>query len=275
MPNIETDSSDVLAHVDDGVAVVTLNRPQRRNALHRSMMEALGTLLGQLELDSNVGAVVLTGAGRSFSAGGDVKLMAAEGDAGSQTRPLPPALVIHDQRLRQRATIERLWNMPKPTIAALPGAAAGAGLSLALACDMRYATPGAILTTAFAKVGLSGDYGGAWLLTRLVGTAKARELFYLSERVSADEALRLGILNAVFKDDHLMSGVLALARQIACGPRIAFRYMKENLNHAVDWRLADAMDAEVSYHVHTSGTDDHREAAAAFVANREPRFVGR
>jgi 2-(1,2-epoxy-1,2-dihydrophenyl)acetyl-CoA isomerase len=165
--------------------------------------------------------------------------------------------------------------MPKPTIAALPGAAAGAGLSLALACDLRYAVEGAVLTTAFARVAFAGDYGGTWFLTRLVGSGKARELYYFSERLSAEEAAQLGIVNAVFPRDTFEQEVMALARRLAAGPRTAYRYMKENLNRAVHGELGECLDIEVTHHIHTGQTEDHREAARAFVEKREPRFQGR
>ena len=127
--------------------------------------------------------------------------------------------------------------MPKPTIAAIPGPAAGAGLSLALACDLRYAVPGAILTTAFAKVAFAGDYGGTWFLTRLVGSSKAKELYYFSERLSAEDAERLGIVNAIFPAADFETEVIDRARKLAQGPSIAYRYMKENLNRAVAGEL--------------------------------------
>jgi 2-(1,2-epoxy-1,2-dihydrophenyl)acetyl-CoA isomerase len=182
---------------------------------------------------------------------------------------------IHRQRLSQRATAGKLYEMPKPTIAALPGPAAGAGLSVALACDLRYAVDGAILTTAFARVAFAGDYGGTWFLTRLVGSAKARELYYFSERVSAEEAKQLGIVNDVFPADQFEAEVRARAVRLANGPRVAYRYMKENLNRAVHGELGECLDMEAAHHIRTGQTDDHREAAAAFVDKREPKFLGR
>jgi 2-(1,2-epoxy-1,2-dihydrophenyl)acetyl-CoA isomerase len=215
--------------------------------------------------------VVLTGAGGAFSAGGDVKSMAAQGDrsvAGVDA-------AIHRQRLSHRATSGRLWQMPKPTIAAIPGPAAGAGLSLALACDLRYAVAGAVLTTAFARVAFSGDFGGTWFLTQLVGPAKAKELYYFSERLTAEAAERLGVVNAVFPPDDFETEVMARARALAAGPTIAYRYMKENINRAVNGDLIDCMDLEATHHIHTGLTQDHREAARAFVEKREPVFRGR
>jgi 2-(1,2-epoxy-1,2-dihydrophenyl)acetyl-CoA isomerase len=252
-----------------------MNRPDRRNAFSHAMVSALGAVLAQVETDEAVGCVVLTGAGGAFCAGGDVKSMAAlPADGRDGAGPSLDAR-IHRQRLNQRATSGRLWSMPKPTIAAIGGPAAGAGLSLALACDLRYAVAGAVLTTAFAKVAFAGDYGGTWFLTRLVGSSKAKELYYFSERLSAQDAERLGIVNAVFAPADFEREVMDRARRLAHGPALAYRYMKENLNRAVSGDLGDCMDLEVTHHVHTGLTEDHREAAQAFVDKREPRFHGR
>jgi 2-(1,2-epoxy-1,2-dihydrophenyl)acetyl-CoA isomerase len=276
MTTLDTGTEDLRAEIDDGVAVITMNRPDRRNALSQAMLSALGAVLARVETDEAVGAVVLTGTGGAFCAGGDVKGMAARpADGSAEGAGRPVDAVIHRQQLSQRATSGRLWGMPKPTIAAIGGPAAGAGLSLALACDLRYAVPGAVLTTAFARVGFSGDYGGTWFLTRLVGSGKAKELYYFSERLSAEEAQRLGIVNAIFPAADFEREVMARARRLAEGPSIAYRYMKENLNRAVTGELGDCLDLEVTHHVHTGLTEDHREAARAFVEKREPRFRGR
>ena len=164
--------------------------------------------------------------------------------------------------------------MPKPTIASLPGAAAGAGLSLALACDLRIMARTAIMTTAFARVGFSGDYGGTYFLTQLVGSAKARELYYLSDRVSADEALRLGLANWVCEADELAAKTREIARRLAQGPTVAYRYMKENLNRAMAGDVDNCLDLEATHHIHCGQTEDHREATKAFVEKREPVFKG-
>jgi 2-(1,2-epoxy-1,2-dihydrophenyl)acetyl-CoA isomerase len=269
---LDTGTDDLLAEVDDGVAVLTMNRPDRRNAMSDAMMAAMERILAAVEVDDAVGCVVLTGAGGAFCAGGDVKAMASR-PAADVAHGIDAA--IHRQRLRQRATSGRLWHMPKPTIAAIGGAAAGAGLSLALACDLRYAADSAILTTAFARVAFSGDYGGTWFLTRLVGSANAKELYYFSDRLSAADAERLGIVNAVFPAADFDTEVGLRARSLAQGPRLAYRYMKENLNRAVAGELGDCMDIEVTHHVRVGLTSDHREAAKAFVERREPHFIGR
>ena len=274
---LDTGTKDLLVHVEDGVAVLTMNRPERRNALSGAMLAAMATALAAFETDPEVAAIVLTGAGGAFCAGGDVKGM-AEGTGGGSTAQQGADLDsrIHAQRVSQRATAGRLYKMPKPTIAALPGAAAGAGLSLALACDLRIASDKAVMTTAFAKVGFSGDYGGTFFLSQLVGTAKARELYFLSDRIDMSEALRLGLVNIVVAAERLEVETMKLAHRLAKGPRVAYRYMKENINRAASGGdVDDCLDLEATHHVHTGFTEDHREAAKAFVEKREPVFKGR
>jgi 2-(1,2-epoxy-1,2-dihydrophenyl)acetyl-CoA isomerase len=273
MAALDTGTEDLLADLEEGVLTITLNRPQARNAMSDAMNQALGRQLAAAELDPAVKCVVLTGAGQGFCAGGDVKGM-NERNAGPGGGPSIDE-AIHRQRVNQRDTAGRLFKMPKPTLAALPGAAAGAGFSLALACDLRIMASSAFLTTAFARVGLAGDYGGTYFLTQLVGSAKARELYYLSDRVSAEEALRLGLTNWVCEPEALAAKTRELALRLAQGPQVCFRYMKENLNRAMAGEVDDCLDLEVTHHIHSSRTADHREAAQAFVEKRTPVFQGR
>jgi len=271
---LDTGTPDLFATLDAGVLTLTLNRPDARNAMSRAMNQALAQQLAAAELNPDVKCIVLTGAGKGFCAGGDVKGMAAAGDGTVGALTIDEA--IHAQRVNQRATAGKLFKMPKPTIAALPGPAAGAGLALALACDLRLMASTAILTTAFARVGFSGDYGGTYFMTQLVGAAKARELYLLSERVSADEALRLGLTNWVCAPDELAARTREIARRLAAGPTVAYRYMKENLNRALaGGDIDDCLDLEATHHIHCGQTEDHREAARAFVEKREPVFRGR
>jgi 2-(1,2-epoxy-1,2-dihydrophenyl)acetyl-CoA isomerase len=271
--SIDTGTADLLAALDEGVLTLTMNRPDARNAMSGAMVSALASQLASAELDPAVKCVVLTGAGKGFCAGGDVKGMAARGDGTVGDNTIDNA--IHRQRVNQRATAGKLFKMPKPTIAALPGAAAGAGLSLALACDLRIMASSAILTTAFARVGFSGDYGGTYFLTQLLGSAKARELYFLSDRVSADEALRLGLANWVCAPEELGAKTREIALRLAAGPTVAYRYMKENLNRAMSGDVDDCLDLEATHHIHCGQTEDHREATKAFVEKREPVFKGR
>lgn len=271
--SIDTGTPHLLATLDEGVLTLTLNRPEARNAMSLAMNQALEAQLAAAELDTRVRCIVLTGAGKGFCAGGDVKGMAASGDGTVGALTIDQA--IHRQRANQRGTAGRLFKMPKPTLAALPGHAAGAGLSLALACDLRVMASTAIMTTAFARVGFSGDYGGTYFMTQLVGAAKARELYLLSPRVSAEEALKLGLANWVCAPEELAERTAQIARTLAAGPTVAYRYMKENLNRAMAGDVDDCLDLEATHHVHCGQTEDHREASRAFVEKREPVFQGR
>src|SRR5438552_6119431 len=226
-------TTDLLESIKDGVATLTMNRPDRLNAMSRPMLDAMLEALYRLAEDPEVGAVVLTGAGRGFCAGGDVKAMAEGTELGGTT------MEEKAQALRSRMETSRLLHeMPKPTIAMVRGAAAGAGLSLALACDIRVASDNARFGTAFARVGYSGDFGGSYFLSQLVGTAKARELYFTADILDAGQALALGLVNRVVPDARLEDETLALARRLASGPRIAYRYMKRNFNAAETAGLA-------------------------------------
>jgi 2-(1,2-epoxy-1,2-dihydrophenyl)acetyl-CoA isomerase len=259
---------EFIESAEEGVVTLTFNRPDRLNALSTPIMEGLLEALPRLAGDPVVGAIVLTGAGRAFCAGGDVKSMAE----GTNQRPFNEA-VAH---LRGRMEVSRLLHeIPKPTIAMLNGVAAGAGLSLALACDLRIAARSARLITAFANIGFSGDFGGSYFLSKLVGTGKARELYYTAEPIEAEQALALGIVNRVVADDELAEATSTLARKLAQGPRIALALMKQHLNAAESSTLAALLDLEATHQIETGRTQDHKEAARAFVEKRPPVFVGR
>jgi 2-(1,2-epoxy-1,2-dihydrophenyl)acetyl-CoA isomerase len=259
---------ELLYRLENRVAVLTLNRPERLNALTKDMMQALRTRLADAAIDDAIGCVVLTGAGNAFCAGGDVRVQAKVAAEGTPER--------RTDLLRASMEASRLLHeMPKPTIAMLNGVAAGAGLSLALACDLRIAGRNARMTTAFAKVGLSGDYGGTWFLTQLVGTAKARELYFLSDVLDAARIETLGLANRVVADEELATETMALAERLANGPSVALRYMKRNLNVAVLGDLAAGLDSEAYGMLRSRASEDHKEAARAFVEKRTPVFRGR
>jgi 2-(1,2-epoxy-1,2-dihydrophenyl)acetyl-CoA isomerase len=260
----------LLETVADGVATLTMNRPDRRNALSNEMMTDFLEALPRLAEDPDVGAVVISGSGKAFCAGGDVKAMAEGTEFKENT------LEAKARKLRSDMEVSGwLHRMPKPTIAMVPGAAAGAGLSIALACDLRVASESSKFTTAFGKVGYSGDFGGSYFLTRLVGTAKARELYFTSALLKAPEALNLGIVNRVVPDEDLQTEVMELARQMASGPQIALSYMKKNLNAAETGTLSDVFDLEAWHHTRCGLTEDHKEATKAFVEKRTPIFRNR
>ena len=265
-------SQDLLSSLEDGVLTLTFNRPEARNALTPDMLLRLAEELREAELNRDVGCVVLTGAGNAFCAGGDVKAMAASHATG---KPIDPIVRMETQRISHRNTSLRLYEMSVPTIASISGPAAGAGFGMALACDMRIAADTAIMTSAFAKVGLSGDYGGTYLLTQLVGTAKARELYYFADRIDMGEAHRLGLVNWVVPAADLEAETKKLARRLADGPRLAHRMIKDNMNKALKATFADCLDNESANLAQLRETYDHKEAAAAFAEKRKPVFKGR
>lgn len=270
---LDTGTDDLLAGIGDGVATIVLNRPDRRNALSRAMVLALARLLERLEGTDDVGALVITGSGPAFCAGGDVKEFSERGGEGGASTEVDPESVAA-QRDMQRATVGRLHRFAKPVIASLPGAAAGAGLGIALAADLRIGSPRTIMATAFARVALSGDFGTAWLLRDLVGPARAAELMFFGDRVDADTCLRLGLLNWLVPEDELRPRTIELASRLAHGPRLALRNMKRNLLLAGQADLDEAMAVEVALHKECGITDDHREAVAAVVEKREAKFGG-
>ena len=257
----------LIESISEGVATLTLNRPERLNALSTPITSGLLEALPRLARDDSVGVVVLTGTGRALCAGGDVKSMAE----GTVERPLEEA-VTH---LRGRMEVSRLLHeIPKPTIAMVNGAAAGAGLSLALACDLRIAGQSARFVTAFANIGFSGDFGGSYFLSKLVGTCRARELYFTAEPLDAAQALALGVVNRAVADAELAEATMQLARKLSRGPRIAFALMKHNFNAAESGPRATLLDLEARNQVVTGRTQDHKEAVRAFVEKRAPVFAG-
>ncbi len=257
----------------DAVLYLTMNRPEKLNALSEAMNEALIVELTAAGSDPALGAVVLTGAGRGFCAGGDIGAMRSRNEAGEEPPPTIESRAARLRRMEEAALL--LHEMPKVTIAAVNGPAAGAGLGLTLACDLRIASEQARFGTAFAKVGFSGDFGGTFTLTQLVGPAKARELYLLADIITADEALRLGIVNWVVPAAELSGETHSIARRIANGPRIAYAYMKANLNLAINSDLRTILDREALTQTLSGRTEDHREAVKAFLEKREPKFQGR
>ncbi|MCB1540442.1 MAG: enoyl-CoA hydratase [Rhodoblastus sp.] len=263
--------ADLIESFDNGVLSIVFNRPERKNALSGEMLTMLNAALQRAALDPKVRCVLLSGAEGSFCVGGDVKGFAAGGGAGGG---LPM-----DQRaanLRQAMESSRLLHeMPKPCIAAIEGAAAGAGLSLAMACDIRICGETAKITTAFAKVGLSGDFGGTYFLSQLVGPAKARELYLLSPVLSGREAAAMNIVSRAVPDADVLKEARALARNMADGPTVTYGLIKKNFIAAEAGTLKAALDAESLHHSLSSATEDHKEASKAFVEKRKPAFVGR
>ena len=258
----------LLESLVDGVLTLTMNRPEARNALNLDMGERLLVALRRAANDREVRAVVLTGAGGAFCAGGDVKAMAAGRGAGT--------LRLEDRSasLRERAEASRLLaEMHKPTIAVIPGPAAGAGLALALACDFRVAVSSAKFTMAFTKVGLAGDYGATWFLTQLVGAGRARELLMLAPLLTAADAHALGLVNRVWAPESFAAEGAACVDALAKGPTIALGYVKHNVNAAAAADLRTSFDVEATNQALCQATADHKEAARAFVEKRAASFT--
>ncbi|WP_298259551.1 enoyl-CoA hydratase [Bradyrhizobium sp.] len=257
----------VLQHLESGLLTITMNRPERRNALNVDMTLGLVSAAKRAAEDHEVRAVLLKGAGGTFCVGGDVKSM-AEGRA-------PMSFENRMVNLRRGMEVSRiLHEMSKPVVAQLDGAAAGAGLSIALSCDFRVASSSVKITTAFAKVGLSGDYGGTYFLTQMLGSAKARELYLLSPVLTAQEALALGMVTRVVPDGEVGAAAHELAMSLAQGPSITLGYIKRNINNAERLALENCFDAEAFHHSRAGETADHKEAAMAFVEKRKPQFQG-
>ena len=272
MPTMDTGTDELLCEIRDRVAIITLNRPQARNSLSDKLTPALRTMIRTCGENPDVGVLLLTGAGTAFCAGGDVKGMGAHRDP--RRLAMSQEEKIADLQERQRLLTGALVSVRKPTIAALPGAAVGAGLALAMACDIRIAAESAFVATGYLRVGLSGDYGIAWLLTRLVGTARARELMFTAEKVDARRAEAIGLVNRVVPDAKLQEEAFAMAKTMAEGPSIALRYMKDNLDEALAFDFSTARDHEAERLVRTTMTADHREAVQAFIDKRKPVFRG-
>lgn len=257
----------VLQKLEGGLLTITMNRPERKNALNPEMVAGLVEAARRAADDAEVRAVLFKGAGGSFCVGGDVKSMAA-GRA-----PLP--FEVKMANLRRGMEVSRiLHQMPKPVVAQLDGAAAGAGLSMALSCDLRIASESCKITTAFAKVGFSGDYGGTYFLTQLLGSARARELYLTSPVLTAREAHAIGMVTKVVPDAEIDAAAHELALSLAQGPSIALGYIKRNINNAEHLPLEDCFDGEAIHHTRCSDTEDHKEAAKAFVEKRKPVFRG-
>lgn len=274
--------SDVVQYeAEAGVALITLNRPEQMNTMGGGLVERTAEALEMAAKDDEVRAVILTGTGRAFCAGGDLQGMAGRSGSSApkgsgETRRQPPSLEESIAGLRHSMTTsELLHDMPKVTFAAINGACAGAGLAWACACDIRYCAESAVFNTAFMTAGLSGDFGGTWTLPRIVGPAKARELYLLAEKFRADEAARIGLVSAVLPDGELLPFVKAKAERIAGFAPLTMRAIKENLNDSFDSTFIDQLDREADRHTRMGRTEDAREAAKAFLEKRPAVFKGR
>lgn len=258
----------IITNVSDKVATLTFNRPDKLNALSRDLIFRSIDVLTAWGRDPEIGAIIVTGTGRAFCAGGDVSMMARSEERGTLEQEI--------DGLRQAQELSwLLYSMPKVTIAAVNGFAMGAGLGVCLACDLRISSEQAKFGTAYAKVGYGGDFGTTWLLARYAGIPKAKELFFLADVIDAAEAHRVGLLNRVVAHDALMEEASSVASRIARGPLTSYRYMKANVNLAASTDFRTMLDREAETHMRCGMTDDHREGVRAFLEKRQPEFRGR
>jgi len=265
--SLDTGTHELLCVIRDRVAVVTLNKPHKKNALGDILTPALRNTLLELESRADVGCVMITGSGDAFCSGGDVSGM---GGGTTAERTIHERVV--DLTRKQETLTLRLFELAKPTVAALPGAAAGAGLSLALACDLRVASESAFVITAFANIGLSGDYGASWFLPRLVGLARAKAMFFSSERIGSREGQAMGLIDKVFDDKTFRDDAFQYASQIANGPTMALGLMKKNLNTGINQNLSISLAMEAAHLIMCGGSSESKEAIEAFIEKRKPKF---
>jgi 2-(1,2-epoxy-1,2-dihydrophenyl)acetyl-CoA isomerase len=259
----QADEAVVGYAVERGVAWIRLNRPERMNAVNVALRQALAGAVRRADRDEAAKVVVVTGEGRAFCAGADVREFGAREGA------------VEDIRAEYEQLLTRLRTMPKPTIAAMNGVAAGIGASLAMVCDLRYAVPGASFVEAFVKIGLTVDGGATWLLPRLIGSGRALEMFYTGEPLGAEEAARLGLVNRVLEPEALEPFVRELAERLAAGPTNALGAIKRSVNHAMHSTLEEAMEFEFHLQGVQMRYEDFREGVSAFLEKRQPRFQGR
>jgi len=257
-----SDYETILYEVEGNLATVTLNRPQSLNGITNTMMRELYECLNVAALDERVRVLMFTGAGRGFCPGVDLKASTS----GASQEP---------NRREYFHITTLLHEMPKVTIAAVNGACAGAGFGWACACDLRYASDKAVFNSAFLGVAISGDMAGPWLLPRIVGATKARELFFMSQKFRADEAERIGLVLKTFPADTFRDEVRSIAERLSKSAPLAIGEMKKNFINAENMPLRDYIEVETERHTRTGGSADSREAFHAFVEKREPKFVGR
>ncbi len=258
----------ILYAVEGRTATITLNRPERMNAFTWDMVDAWAAALLEAQRDDNVHVVIVTGAGKAFCSGGDINNMGERTERTPLQRKSELAGHVHRIPLALEA-------MDKPVIAAVNGAATGAGMDLALQCDLRFAAATARFGETYVRVGLVPGAGGTWFLPRLVGTAKALELFWTGELISAEEAERIGIVNRVVPDEQLLSHVREVAEKIARGPQLSVRFIKRAVYQGQRIDLRTSLDLISSHYAVVSASADHKEAVQAYLEKRKPNFTGK
>ena len=272
---LDTGTRQLLSHIHGNIGIITLNRPESKNALSDKLTPALRKQIANLNNDNRVNSLIITGAGDSFCAGGDVKSMnSSSNDKGGWSKDLTEEEVIKDLQTKQMSLTHALYNFSKPTIAAIPGAAAGAGLSIALTCDFRFGNQNAFAIAGYGKIALTGDYGMSWLLPRIIGVSKAKNMLFSNKKILAKEGLDIGLFDNIIEGVNLLKATLEYANIISSFSPLALKAMKKNINNAYEISLEKSLNQEATELIRASKSNDHKEGIRAFVEKRKPNFTG-
>jgi len=272
---IETGTRQLLSHIHGNIGIITLNRPESKNALSDELTPALRQQISKFNRDKRVNSLIITGAGDAFCAGGDVKSMnSSKNKNEGWGKDQSDEETIKDLQVKQMTLTHVLYNFSKPTIAAIPGAAAGAGLSIALACDFRFVNENAFLIAGYGKIALTGDYGMSWLLPRIVGVSKAKDIMFSNKKILAKEGLKICLFDNIVKGDNLLKSTLEYANLLGSFSPLALKAMKKNINNSYELNLEEALHQEAIELIKASKSNDHKEGIKAFIEKRKPNFVG-
>ena len=272
---LDTGTRQLLSHIHGNIGIITLNRPESKNALSDELTPALRSQISNLNIDDRVNALIITGSGDAFCAGGDVKSMnASTSNKESWTKESSEEEVLKNLQNKQMTLTHTLYNFSKPTIAALPGAAAGAGLSIALTCDFRYVNENAFAIAGYGRIALTGDYGMSWLLPKIVGLSKAKDMMLSNSKISAKEGLNIGLFDKVIKGDELLKSSLEYANILSTFSPLSLKAMKNNIQSSIEISLEESLNQEAIELIKASKSNDHKEGIRAFVEKRKPIFTG-
>ena len=271
---LETGTRQLLSHIHGNIGIITLNRPESKNALSDELTPALRTQIANLNLDDRVNSLIITGAGDAFCAGGDIKSMNSSSNKYGWTNKVSEEEVIKSLQLKQMTLTHALYNFSKPTIAALPGAAVGAGLSIALTCDFRFTNENAFAIAGYGRIALTGDYGMSWLLPRIIGISKAKDMMFSNKKILAREGLNIGLFDNIIEGDNLLKSTLEYANFLSSFSPLALKAMKNNINSAYELSLEKSLNQEAIELIKASNSNDHKEGIRAFIEKRKPNFTG-
>ena len=271
---LETGTRQLLSHIHGNIGIITLNRPESKNALSDELTPALRKQIANLNLDDRVNSLIITGAGDAFCAGGDIKSMNSSSNKDGWTNKVSEEEVIKNLQMKQMTLTHALYNFSKPTIAALPGAAAGAGLSIALTCDFRFTNENAFAIAGYGRIALTGDYGMSWLLPRIIGISKAKDMMFSNKKILAREGLNIGLFDNIIEGDNLLKSTLEYANLLSSFSPLALKAMKNNINSAYELSLEKSLNQEAIELIKASNSNDHKEGIRAFIEKRKPNFTG-